>query len=118
MAFDEGLAERIREALQDQPDITEKRMFGGIAFFRRDMMFVGIAGERLMARIGPDYYETALNRPHVSPMDFTGKPMRGYVFVGREAIETDVELIEWLRCCRDFVATLPPKAIRSRSRAP
>lgn len=81
MAYDEGLAQRLREVLQSERDIAEKRMFGGLVFMFRGYMFVGITGELLMARVGPDDYEQALSRPHVRVMDFTGKPMRGYVYV-------------------------------------
>ena len=73
MSYDEGLAERLREALQSQRGISENTMFGGLAFMSRGYMFVGITGDILMARIGPDYYEQALSRPHVRVMDFTGK---------------------------------------------
>ena len=109
MAYDEGLAERLREALQSQRGITEKKMFCGIAFMSRDYMFVGIVGDVLMARVGPDYYKKALARPHVRVMDFTGKPMTGYVYVDPPGFENDADLSDWVERCHRFVQMLPPK---------
>ena len=73
MAYDEAVARRVREALAGTPDVVEKRMFGGIAFMVRGNMCCGVIGDRLMLRVGPKGYETALSRPHAKPMDFTGK---------------------------------------------
>ncbi|PKO53119.1 MAG: RNA methyltransferase [Betaproteobacteria bacterium HGW-Betaproteobacteria-21] len=109
MAYDEGLAQRLREVLQSERDIAEKRMFGGLVFMLRGYMFVGITGELLMARVGPDDYEQALSRPHVRVMDFTGKPMRGYVYVDPPGFEADSGLSDWVWRCHRFVRTLPPK---------
>lgn len=109
MAYDEGLAERIREALADQPGITERKMFGGLAFMSRGHMFVGIVGESLMARVGPEVYADALSRPHARVMDFTKKPMKGYVYVDPPGIEDDRALAEWVDWSHAFVATLPAK---------
>lgn len=109
MSYDEGLAERLREALQSQRDISEKKMFGGLAFMSRGYMFIGITGDILMARIGPEYYEQALSRPHVRVMDFTGKPMKGYVFVDSPGFESDSDLSDWVQRCHRFVQSLPPK---------
>ena len=109
MAYDEGLAERLREALQSERGISEKKMFGGVAFMSRDYMFVGIVGDVLMARVGPEYYKKALSRPHVRVMDFTGKPMKGYVFVDPPGFENDADLADWVRRCHHFVRSLPPK---------
>jgi hypothetical protein len=111
MPYDEGLAERLREALHDERGITEKKMFGGVAFMSRGYMFVGIVGDVLMARVGPDDHAQALARPHVRVMDFTGKPMRGYVFVDLPGFESDAELSDWLSRCHRFVQTLPPKKL-------
>jgi hypothetical protein len=109
MAYDEGLAQRLRDQLHPSTKITERKMFGGLAFMSNGHMCVGILGETLMARVGPDNYEAALNRPHVRRMDFTGKPMRGYVFVDPPGFEDDAALDAWLTDCRHFVASLPPK---------
>lgn len=109
MAYDDGLAERLREIIGDQPGVIEKRMFGGLAFLYRGYMFVGISGNTLMARIGPERYYEALSWPHVREMDFTGKPMKGYVFIDPPGFESDVELADWVTRCHEFVQTLPPK---------
>ncbi|GFE84351.1 RNA methyltransferase [Steroidobacter agaridevorans] len=109
MAFDEGLAERIRDVLVKTPRITERRMFGGVAFLSDGHMFVGLIGDVLMARVGPEYYAAALERKYVREMDFTGKPMKGYVYVDPAGIAGDEELEEWVMRCRAFVKTLPPK---------
>ncbi|MBS7690523.1 TfoX/Sxy family protein [Pseudomonas lalucatii] len=109
MAYDEGLAERLREALQGQADITERKMFGGLAFLARGHMFVGILGDVLMARVGPSSYAQALALPYVREMDFTGKPMRGYVFVEPPGFAEDEDLAAWVQRCHRFVQSLPPK---------
>jgi TfoX/Sxy family transcriptional regulator of competence genes len=115
MAFDEGLAQRIRDCLHRRAGITEKKMFGGLAFMANGHMFVGVTGEFLMARVGPIEYEPALKKPHVREMDFTGKPMKGYVYVDAPALESDRELLRWVETCLHFVASLPPKAAKPRT---
>ena len=109
MAYDEGLAERLRELLQDRPGITEKKMFGGLCLISRGHMSVGIVGEALMARVGPAAYGKALTRPHARVMDFTGKPMKGYVFVDPPGYEEDRDLKRWVEESLKFVASLPDK---------
>ena len=109
MAFDAGLAERIREALAETPNVTERKMFGGLAFMVHGYMFVGIVGNTLMARVGADYYPQALKQKHVREMDFTGKPMKGYVYIAPAGFETDNNLAQWIERCRQFVSGLPPK---------
>lgn len=109
MAFDEGLAERIRDLLLAHPGITEKKMFGGVAFMLNRHMFVGILGDALMARVGPDAYAKALQQPHVREMDFTGKPLKGYVYVAAEGVVSDEALEQWVARCARFVESLPPK---------
>lgn len=108
MAYDEHLASRIRKALGKAPGITERRMFGGLAFLRHGLMFAGVTDSALMARVGKALYEDSLALEHVRVMDFTGKPMAGYVFVDEPGIATDDALRFWLGRCLDFVATLPP----------
>ena len=109
MYYDEGLAQRIREQFQDRRDVEEKKMFGGRCFMVSNHMACGTVGDSLMARVGPDNYEKCLNQAHASKMDFTGKAMKGMVYVAREGIESDVELSSWLNICTAFVASLPPK---------
>jgi len=108
MSYDEGLAERIRQVLGPRDDIEERKMFGGLAFLRGGRMFCGIASGDLMVRVGPDAYEKALGKPHVRPMDFTGRPLKGYVYVALAGLRTAAALRAWVRQGADFVSTLPP----------
>ena len=109
MPFDEGLAQRIREQLQDRADVEEKKMFGGLCFMVSNHMCCGIVKDTLMARVGPDNYEECLKMKHASEMDFTGKAMKGMVYVAPEGIESDDNLAKWIDICLSFVDTLPPK---------
>ncbi len=109
MAYDEGLAERLRDFLRDRPGATEKKMFGGLCLLWRGHMFVGIVGEALMARVGPEAYEAALRRPHARVMDFTGRPMKGYVFIDPPGYEKDRDLGRWVEDSLRFVGTLPDR---------
>jgi TfoX/Sxy family transcriptional regulator of competence genes len=106
MAYDEALADRIRRVLGPRPDISEKKMFGGLAFLRDGKMFVGIVKDDLMVRVGPEGYEAALAKAHVRPMDFTGRPMNGYVFVGASGCRTDKAVKAWVKLGDAFVATM------------
>ena len=110
MPFDPGLAERVREVLGDRPGISERRMFGGMAFMLHGHMFVGLMESTLMARVGPDRYADALAQPHTREMDFSGKPMKGYIYVDPPGLGDDKNLQAWVDGCAGFVATLPPKA--------
>src|SRR6185369_13290241 len=114
MAYDEKLADRIRRALGPDGDIEERKMFCGIAFLRGGRMFVGITGDDLMVRVGPDRYDESLGKPHVRPMDFTGRPMNGYVYVAPAGRRTDASLRAWVTLGARFVAALPAGKPRSR----
>lgn len=114
MAYDEQLAERLRRSFSGNPDISEKKMFGGLCFLNRGLMFVGIVGDELMARIGPDNYPSALKQPHVREMDFTGKPMKGYVYVAHAGISSNEKLDEWAEMSLRFTDTLPPKIVKTK----
>ena len=109
MAYDEGVAERLRELFVGRSDIAEKKMFGGIAFMHAGNMCVGILEDVLMARVGPSAYEEALGRPHAREMDFTGKAMQGFVFVDPAGFAEDADLQEWVALCEAFTGSLPPK---------
>ena len=89
MAYDEGLAQRIREALTERDDVTEKKMFGGLAFLLGGNMCCGVVGDELMVRVGAAAYSEALTQPYARQMDFTGRPMRGMVYVDCEGFESD-----------------------------
>ena len=109
MAYDEGLAHRIREVLGDDPDLIEKKMFGGVGFMLRGNMACGVNQDDLIVRVGPEQYETELARPHARPFDFTGRPMTGWVMVGPEGYQEDQELADWVERGLRFAASLPPK---------
>ena len=109
MAYDEGLAERIRTHLQNQKDVQEKKMFGGLCFMVSKHMVCGIVKDKLMARVGPQNYEACLSKKFVSEMDFTGKPLKGMVFITPDGFSEDEELSYWLNLCLAFIKSLPPK---------
>ena len=107
MAFDPALAERVRDVLAGRPGITERKMFGGLAFLVDGKMFIGIRNSSLMARVGPERHQDALAMPDVRRMDFTGRPMKGYVYVDAPATATDQDLKAWVLWCADFASRLP-----------
>lgn len=109
MAFDEGLAQRLDELLEARRGVTRKRMFGGLCYLLHGNMFIGIVKDTLMVRVGPDGYAEALARPHAREMDFTGRPMKGYVFVAAGGFDTDAGLSGWVERAVRFVSTLPAK---------
>ena len=115
MAYDKALAERVRKVLGARRGVTEREMFGGLAFMLRGNMFVGILERALMARVGTEYYERALASPGARQMDFTGRPMRGYVFVDASGTKSAADLRRWVELCAEFAATLPAKVKKSRS---
>jgi TfoX/Sxy family transcriptional regulator of competence genes len=105
MPYNKALAERIRRALTSRRDIEEKKMFGGVAFMLGGKMFCGIVGDDLMVRVGPGRYEECLSIAHVRPMDFSGKPMRGYVFVDPQGCKTAGALAKWIGRGVEFVSS-------------
>ncbi len=112
MACDERLVQRVRQALATQPGLpamAERRMFGGVAFLVGGHMAVGVSGDELMVRVGPAAHADALAQPGARPMDFTGRPMKGYVFVAPSALEPAPALAHWVAAGTAFVATLPSK---------
>ena len=109
MAYDDGVAQRIRECLDGQEGIVEKKMFGGIAFMLEGNMCCGVIKDALMVRVGKDDYQAALSLPHAREMDFTGKPLTGFVYVAAAGIEDDEDLEVWVGRGVAFAKTLPPK---------
>ena len=109
MAYDETLADRVRDVLGPRADLTERKMFGGIAFMVGGNMAVGVIEDDLMVRLDPADAERALHEPHVRPMDFTGRPMKGMVFVDSAGTEPDDDLAAWVDAGADHAASLPPK---------
>lgn len=116
MAYDPGLAQRIREALEHRPGVSEKALFGGLAFLVDGKMFVGVQDSVLMARVGVERHADALAVPHVREMDFTGRPMRGYVYVDPPGLTDDKDLNAWVRWCASYVSALPPKKAKRPKR--
>ena len=96
MAYDEGLAQRIREQLAAHSGVVEKKMFGGLAFMLRGNMCVGLLGNDMLVRVGPDAYAEAIAQPGASVFDFTGRPSKGTVVVDGEAAEGDDTVREWI----------------------
>lgn len=109
MAYDEALATRIRSVLKEWDDVTERKMFGGLAFMVRDRMACGIVRDDLMVPVGPDAHDESLAQPHTRPMDFTGKPMRGMVYVAPEGIASDGDLATWIDRGVRYASSRPPK---------
>lgn len=109
MVFDEELADRTRAALGDVRGVTEIRMFGGLCFTVHGNMAVGVTGDDLMVRLAPQDGEAALAEPGVRPMDFTGRPMKGFVFVGPEGLKTESMLEGWVGRGVAFASSLPSK---------
>lgn len=103
MAYDEFLADRVRDCLAStKTHFEEKKMMGGLCFMVDDKMCVGVVKNSLMARIGPDVYEEALQKAGCKPMDFTGRPMKGFVFIEPEGIDMEADLSYWVELCLAF----------------
>ena len=109
MAYSEDLAERVRGVIGDDPRLSERKMFGGLCLMVSGNMCVGIVGDELMVRVGPDGYDDALAQPHAREMDFTGTPMKGMVFIAAKGITADADLERWVDRGLEFAGSLPPK---------
>ncbi len=109
MAFDEALADRVRKALAPRRDVEEKRMFGGVCFMVGGHMTVGVEKDRMMVRVGSDGEAKFKKEAHVKPMTFTGKPMKGFLFVGMPALLRQPAVTKWVKRCVEFTSTLPKK---------
>lgn len=108
MAYSEPLAALIRGALASA-DFTEKKMFGGLCFMVQGHMCCGVAKDELMVRVGPDAYDKALARKHARHMDFTGRPLKGMIYVGTEGCKTARQVKSWTDAGLVFVQSLPAK---------
>ena len=109
MAYDEAFADRIREVLSARSDVSERNMFGGVAFMVAGNMACGVLGEDLIVRLGEDEAEKALAGDGVRPFDFTGRPTKTTVYVSPERTADDTGLAEWVEAGADYAASLPPK---------
>jgi TfoX/Sxy family transcriptional regulator of competence genes len=115
MAFDENLADRIREALVDTKNVTEKEMFGGIAFMVKDKMCVGVFKNDLIVRCGPAQYEELLSREGAKPFDITGKPMKGWLLVEQSGIKSKHDFDHWINLALENNKALAPAKRRKKS---
>jgi TfoX/Sxy family transcriptional regulator of competence genes len=109
MAYDQETAQRIRDLLNRRKGITERKMFGGLAFLVNGHMACGLNGERLMLRLGNEEAAQARTEPHTSPMDFTGKPLKSMVYVEPAGFRADDDLRAWVNRASKFAKSLPPK---------
>ena len=109
MAYDERLAERVLDILGPEPSLVRKKMFGGVAFMLQGNLACGVLKSDLMVRVPKDEHEAALARPHAREMDFTGRPMRGWVVVGPDATDDDASLEDWVATGAAYALSLPPK---------
>ena len=109
MAYDEELAARVRQSLTGKEGITKRKMFGGIGFMVHGNMCCGVANDDLMVRVGVENYEESLVLPHARPMDFTGRPMNGFVFVDPKGLGDDEALKQWINRGVTLARSLPKK---------
>ena len=109
MAYDEKLASRIRKILTQYKGVREIKMFGGLCYTLRGNMCCGVDKTDLMVRVGPEKYEQALTQPHARPMDITGCPLKGFVFVDKKGYKALSSLRKWVKQSVDFAVSLPPK---------
>ena len=113
MAFDELLADRIKSVLNEKKSsFEEKQMMGGLAFMVNNKMCVGVVKNKMMARIDPDIYEDAITKEGCRPMDFTGRPMKGWIFLEPEGIDLDDDLSYWVELALEY----NPKAKSSKKK--
>ena len=109
MAYNTALAGRIRQELANTPGITEKAMFGGLSFLLNGNMACGVIGDDLVVRSGLERNEEALQRPHAREFDFSGRAMKGWVFVAPEGCQSDAELAGWIQMGVETASSMPPK---------
>ena len=109
MTYNEVTAERLRRELRATPDVIEKKMFGGVSFLVGGNMAVGVVGDDLCVRVGPEAFDDAVELPGARIMDFTGRPMKGWIFVAPEGFRDDESLGAWVKRGSDFARGLPRK---------
>ena len=116
MAFDENLAKRVRLLVANRKGVSEKQMFGGLAFLLDGSMSCGIHRDELIVRIDPAAADSALSQPGVRVFDITGRPMKGWLLVNSSAIRDEMALAKWVRQSVDYAATLPKKSAKQQIR--
>ena len=103
MAYNEKLADRTRELISlTHKNIEEKKMFGGLCFMVNDKMCIGVESERIMVRLDPEKYEEVMKKEGCKPMDFTGKVMKGFVFVDADVLNTKKKLAYWVNLALEY----------------
>ena len=108
MAYDQRLADEIRARI-GKNHVTERQMFGGIAFMIGGNMAVGVSGDELMVRVGKDAHDQAVTKPGARIFDVSARPMRGWIVVAPEGLATDSALDAWIQQGIAYAETLPPK---------
>ena len=108
MTYNAGIADRVVKGLEGREGLTKRKMFGGITFMLNGNMCCGVTNDDLMVRVGAGGLEDALDQPHARPMDFTGRPMKGFVFVDAGAVGDRV-LRQWIQRGVTFAESLPAK---------
>jgi len=109
MAFDQTLAARIRKRMGRRTGLSEKKMFGGIAFLLNGNMCCGVNGETLIARLEPGATAQALSEPHTRTFDLTGRPLKGWILVEPEGLMTEAKLGKWIQVATKYAESVPPK---------
>jgi TfoX/Sxy family transcriptional regulator of competence genes len=118
VVYDEALAARVRAVLGAHPDVGETKMFGGLSFMLGGQMCCGVLKDQLVVRVGTDKLEQALSEPYTQPMDFTGRPSSGMVYVEGAGLRSDSELGRWVERAVEYVRTHPRSTKRSPRGAP
>jgi hypothetical protein len=109
MAYDEGLAARVRDEVGESAAVAEKKMFGGLAFLLNGNMACGVHSDELIVRIDPDETDAALSEPGAHLFDMTGRPMKGWLLVGPDGIAEAADLMRWIDRGMTYAGSLPPK---------
>lgn len=118
MAYDENLAGRVRELVYPNREVDEIKMFGGLCFTHRGNMFCGVLGSDLVVRVGAEAHDAALRSAHARPMDLTGRPMKGFLFVAPSGTRRKTDLGRWVDKGLGFASSLPAKAKKKRVQEP
>jgi TfoX/Sxy family transcriptional regulator of competence genes len=109
MAYNQELAQRIKEILGPLPGLETKKMFGGMCYLLHGNMLCGVIDERMIVRMGKERQNESMSRPHTRPFDFSGKAMVGWLMVEPDGWQSEEDLADWVQICLDFVRTLPAK---------
>lgn len=116
MAYDEQLAQKVDAALADEGNITRKNMFGGLCYLINGNMCVGVEKDRLMVRVGPDDYQAALEEEYAHEMDFTGRPLKGFVYVHADGLDSITQVQQWVDRSLAFARSLPRKEKKAKKK--